>query len=107
MEQLIYSFCTSSSLQIPFFIRIASIEGSSEPPSFSELFLNPSLRNIAGNTKYSCGLTLLTLLVPCLKFMPRYRFGPTANHLRSLYAQTINLSNHMDDRICQSIQSVN
>ena len=51
MEQLIYSFCTSSSLQIPFFVRISSIEGNTEPPPLSQLLTTPSQRNIAANTK--------------------------------------------------------
>jgi hypothetical protein len=51
MDSLMYSFCTSSSLQIPFFVRVASIEGSTHPPPMSELLANPALRNIASNTK--------------------------------------------------------
>jgi hypothetical protein len=52
MDQLMYSFVPSSRLNIPFFVRVTSIEGSTEPPILSDLLTTPALRNIAANTKY-------------------------------------------------------
>jgi hypothetical protein len=96
-----YSFCTSSSLQIPFFVRVASIEGSTLPPPLSELFLNPSQRNIASNTKYFSQFhgSFTDMIVQPPMSMHQHKFGRIANHLRFLSEQATNHLNPLDESI--------
>ena len=96
-EQLIYSFCTSSSLQIPFFVRISSIEGNTDSPLLSQLLTNPSQRNIASNSKYWIIIGKYWPLVLRQKSMLQCRYGRIVNRWQSPYEQATSPSNPLEE----------
>ncbi|ODQ54993.1 phosphatidylinositol 3-kinase [Saitoella complicata NRRL Y-17804] len=50
MEEKSFSFCYSTQLDIPVYLRVASLEGQSKQLPYSQLHANPELKYVGSNT---------------------------------------------------------
>ncbi|CAF9943264.1 MAG: Phosphatidylinositol (PI) 3-kinase [Alectoria fallacina] len=82
-----YSFANSSALDFPVNVRIGSLEGQYEPPSFSTLLRRPDLRHVGSNTSPNSDLYVTAqlwagskpLTVPVQTAYRSFKIGRTWN----------------------------